>query len=364
MDDRNSTATASLPVSLRLRSSHIDYSPFAESCILNPDLRTFLNKLDKLIMGSNQQPDLLDITRSIQNKSELESQLGLEIVKQSSFLNQFEDDAEQPNVECQEVKELIVKTLKEILPANDENVDLILGLFPQDGALPVKEAIAKVSKDQLSQAVAFPNSTLLDQFLLDYDEENNFIPLDVPYLAALATSCENVQTDDYLNRYKEDLKEYKYSSKPKNLNLSSNSKAQLEKVRGNVLRNIEFFLKNSPKRKESLSTFSQRKLKLNKKFEKKEIASLKKIINSGSIDQDAFSTSAISNCFLCPGAANDTKPIEKIKYKFVNKTISNINIQRIMPLWTNEDVRKHWQSHHGKHCMYVSLRIIIPVQIP
>ena len=187
-------------------------------------------------MASNQQPDLLDITPAIQNESQLESQLGLEIVKQSSFLNQFENDVEQPNIE-----NLIGSTLKEIIPSKDENTALILGLFPQDGDLPVKEALARASKDQLAQAVAFPNSNLLEQFLLNYDDENNFIELNVPLLASLATSCENVQSDDFLNRYIEDLKDYKSSSKPKNLNLPSNSKTQMEKIRGNVLRNIDFF---------------------------------------------------------------------------------------------------------------------------
>ena len=332
----------------------MDYIDFAESYILNPDLRSCLQKLDRLIMASNQQPDLLDITPAIQNESQLESQLGLEIVKQSSFLNQFENDVEQPNIENQDVKDLIVSTLKEIIPSKDENTALILGLFPQDGDLPVKEALARASKDQLAQAVAFPNSNLLEQFLLNYDDEKNFIELNVPLLASLATSCENVQSDDFLNRYIEDLKDYKSSSKPKNLNLPSNSKTQMEKIRGNVLRNIDFFLNNSPKRKESLSTFGNRKIRMHKKFEKKEIASLKKIINSGSIDQDLLSTSAISNCFLCPGAANDTKTIEKGRYKFVNKAISNINMQRIMPLWTLEDIRRHWQSHHGKHLLAFS----------
>ena len=191
-------------------------------------------------MGSNQQPNLLDVTPSIQNQSELESQLGLEIVKQSSFLNQFEND-EETNVENQDVKDLIVNTLKEIFPTDNENIDLILSLFPQDGALPIKEALTKVSKDQLAQAIAFPNSALLEQFLLNYDDGHNYISLDVPYLAALATNCENVQTDDYLGRYIEDLKEYKCSSKPKGVNLSNTSKTQLEKIRGNVLRNIEFY---------------------------------------------------------------------------------------------------------------------------
>ena len=350
----NSTA-ATLPASLKIKSSHIDYTSFAESNILNPDLRDFLSKLDQLTMGTKQQPDLLSITPTVQNEAEFESQIGLEIVKQSSFIKQFEDNIQQTNVENQDVKDLIVSTLKEIFPKENENLNLILSLFPQDGVLPVKEALTRVSKDQLAQAVAFPDSTLLDQFLQNYDDENNRIDLDVKFLAALATSCENLQTDDYLNRYKEDLLDYKKSKPHESFNsLSSASKAQLEKIRGNVLRNIEFFLKNSPKRKESLLNYSNRKLlRMSKRFEKKEVASLKKIFNSNSIDQELLSASVISNCFLCPAAANDVKPVEKVKYKFVNKAVSNINIQRVMPLWNFEEIRKHWQNHHGKHILHL-----------
>ena len=176
------------------------------------------------------------------------------------------------------------------------------------------------------------------------------------------SQSESLTSDGFLNRYKNDLKKYKLS-KPKDLgSLTQNNKNQLDRIRNTVIRNIDFFMKFSPKKSENLADFANRNGKNFKKFSKREIGSFKKLLqvtnNNSSSDQQDILTSGnyitVSNCNLCPSLANSTETKKSKKdsnYEFASEWSSKINLQKVAPIWDFEGVKKHWQSYHGANAI-------------
>ena len=346
-----------LPYSLRFtKNSHIDYYDFASSVTLNKDLSQFLSIIDSIIMGT-ENTESLKIT-PLQSNLDLASKIGLEVVK-STMLETENIENQQPE---KNIKELIQKHLNEILP-NESDKELILKLFPEDGKLPLSSVLKEASNDSISKACGFPSSKIFRKFINQYDDTNNTLQIDVKYLISLLCQSENLSSDGFLNKYKENLKKYKMTKPGTNLDtLSQNNKKQLDRIRSMTIRNIDFFLKFSPKKAESLSSFAERNGKHWKKFSKKEINIFKKLLFSSSTEQETVLTNPstyipVFNCNLCESLAKPTKTTEsnkkkkKNKYEFVTDWTAKIAIQKITPLWDQEGIKRHWEACHGPNAI-------------
>ena len=338
-----------LPFSLKFdRTQHIDYFDWASSSILNKDLSSFLSKIDSIIMGS--ETESLKIT-PLHPSENLSAKIGLEIVKSTML----EDEKDQPE---KDIKDLIQKHLNEILN-NDVDKELVLKLLPEK--ISMQSVFKEASTGLIAKACGFPDLTIFKKFVNQYDDSNNILEIGVKYLVSLLSQSENLASDGYLHKFKDQLKKYKAAKPESSLDtLSANTKKQLDRIRNTVLRNIEFFFKYSPKRCESLSNFAERNGKYWKKFNKKEINIFKKLIYSNNSELEdilknpsSFNIS-VFNCNICPSMAKPTEPNKKKKknrYEFTTDWTAKIAVQKLAPIYDCEGVRKHWETCHGPNAI-------------
>ena len=341
-----------LPVGLRFtRAQHINYYDFASSLILNKDLRSFLTKIDQIIMGSETESPL-KIT-PLHPSEEITAKIGLEVVK-STLLEAEKVETDQPE---KDLNEMVQKHLNEVI-SDSHGRELVLKLFPTE-KLSMKSDLRGASNDLIAKACGFPSLTIFKKFIDRYDDSNNVLEMDIKYLVSLLGQSENLSSDGYLHKFKDDLRQYKMAKQPENDMLPLNSRKQLDRIRSTVLRNIDFFFKYSPKRAENLSSFAERNGKYWKKFSKKEISVFKKLLFSSKSEQEEMllnpSNLPVVNCFLCPALAKQTEPNKKKKkknmYEFTTDWTAKIAVQKLVPIFDLEGVKKHWESHHGPNAI-------------
>ena len=286
---------------------------------------------------------------------EITAKIGLEIVK-STLLEAEKVETDQPE---KDLNEMVQKHLNEVI-SDSHGRKLVLKLFPTE-KLSTKNDLRGASNDLIAKACGFPSLTIFKKFIDRYDDSNNVLEMDIKYLVSLLGQSESLSSDGFLLKFKEDLRQYKMAKPPEN-NLDMlplNSRKQLDRIRSTVLRNIDFFFKYSPKRAESLSSFAERNGKYWKKFSKKEVSIFKKLLYSTNTEQEEMllnpSNLPVVNCFLCPSLAKQTEPNKKKKkknmYEFTTDWTAKIAVQKLVPIFDLESVKKHWESHHGPNAI-------------
>ena len=219
-----------------------------------------------------------------------EAQLGLEEISSSlpATAKKHDNDAADPS-RYEFISQKLSGILEKILPAGDF-VENVTKLHPSDGNL--RSSLTEKRLNHKANRLGFDSSETLSAFL-HYAQEDEAggksLNLSVSYLLSLLGGIESLTTEGFSADFESKFKEYMEAppspSPPAMTSLSPGlrmKEERLKAIRTNVLMNMKYVVK-FPALTESLNVYSKGTC-LVKKFDKKEIALLKKMFSNESMN--------------------------------------------------------------------------------